>query len=66
MTDWEGLKKKRSVFVFKILIQTLLREDEMGRHLARMKRYEMHTKFWSENLKERDHAEDEKRLLDWI
>jgi len=33
-------------------------EDEMGRACNTHGRDEMHTKFWSENVKGRDHSED--------
>jgi len=39
-------------------------------HVACMKRWKMHMKFWSENLKGRDHLEDlgigERIILEWI
>jgi len=30
----------------------------MGGHVARMGRSEMYTRYWSENLKGRDHSQD--------
>jgi hypothetical protein len=34
------------------------RDDEMGGYVAVLRRLKMHTIFWLENLKGRDHSED--------
>jgi len=47
-----------------------IKEDEMDRACSTCGREEMHTKFWSENLKGRDLSEnlglDWKIILEWI
>jgi hypothetical protein len=44
-------------------------EDEMGGACSTWERCEMHTKFWLENLKGRNHLEElgiDKNILEWI
>jgi hypothetical protein len=46
-----------------------IKEDKVGRACS-MRGREMHTKFWSSNLKGRDHSEDEgidgRIILEWF
>jgi len=47
-----------------------IEKNEMGGHVARIGRGEVHTVFWCGNLRERDHLEDPgvdgKIILRWI